>query len=373
MKILFHWLLPGAIAGTIPSIARQPGRRFNRMRRIIFALFFCFSTVGAGAQTSARPLELAPDAPDRHIVVPGDTLWDISAKFLRDPFRWPELWKMNAEQVRNPHRIYPGQVLILDRSGATPQLKLGNLVKIGPEVRVTVPPKEIPAIPTSAIEPFLTQPLVIEPGAFDQAPRIVATQESRVFTGTGDLIYATNNADPKIKRWHVFRPGRPLVDPDSKETLGIEAIYLGTARPAGEVGDVLPLELTSVKQEIGRGDYLLPAEPPELMNYVPHAPDRPIAARLISIYGGVGEGAVNSVIALTRGKQDGLEIGHVLAIYRAGVTVANRFEDDRQQTHTLPDERIGLAFVFRVFDRVSYALVTSAQRPVMEGDRLRQP
>ncbi|MEW6293131.1 MAG: LysM domain-containing protein, partial [Pseudomonadota bacterium] len=229
------------------------------MRRIIFALFLSFSTAAAfaqGAPATPRPLELAADAPERHIVVPGDTLWGISSKFLKDPFRWPELWKMNAEQVRNPHRIYPGQVLVLDRSGADPTLKIGNIVKLGPEVRVEVPPQEIPAIPASAIEPFLSQPLVINAGDFDSAPRIVATQESRVFTGTGDLIYATNNADPQIKRWHVFRPGRPLKDPESNEVLGIEAVYLGSARPAGERADVLPLEITSVKQEIGRGDYL---------------------------------------------------------------------------------------------------------------------
>lgn len=343
------------------------------MRRIIFALFFSFSTAAAFAQSAAKPLELAADAPERHIVVPGDTLWGISSKFLKDPFRWPELWKMNAEQVRNPHRIYPGQVLVLDRSGADPTLKIGNLVKLGPEVRVEVPPREIPAIPASAIEPFLSQPLVINAGDFDSAPRIVATQESRVFTGTGDLIYATNNADPQIKRWHVFRPGRPLKDPENNEILGIEAVYLGSARPAGERADVLPLEITSVKQEIGRGDYLVPAERPEVMSYVPHAPTQDINGRVMLIYGGVGEAATNSVVSLSRGKADGLEVGHVLAIFRTGTTVRNRFGDEKPQMHVLPDERIGLAFVFRVFDRVSYALITSATRPVMEGDRVRKP
>jgi hypothetical protein len=280
---------------------------------------------------------------------------------------------MNTDQVRNPHRIYPGQVLILDRSSGEPRLKIGNIIKLGPEVRVEIPPQEIPAIPASAIEPFLSQPLVINAGDFDSAPRIVATQENRVFTSTGDLIYATDNADPKIRRWHVFRPGRMLKDPDNNEVLGIEAVYLGSARPTGERGDVQPLELTNVKLEIGRGDYLVPAERPEVMSYVPHAPTQDLNGRVMLIYGGVGEAAVNSVVSLSRGKNDGLEVGHVLAIYRTGRTVANRFEDDKMQTHTLPDERIGLAFVFRVFDRVSYALITQAQRPVMEGDRLRKP
>lgn len=343
------------------------------MRRIIFALFLSFSAAITFAQGAGRPLDLADNAPERHIVVPGDTLWDIASKFLKDPFRWPELWKMNEEQVRNPHRIYPGQVLVLDRSGADPTLKIGNLVKLSPEVRVEILPQAIPAIPANAIEPFLSRPLVINAGDFNAAPRIVATQEDRVFTGTGDLIYASNNADPKIKRWHVFRPGRPLKDPESNEILGIEAVYLGSARPAGEHSDVLPLELISIKQEIGRGDYLVPAEQSEVMNYVPRAPTQDIDGRIMSIYGGIGEAAANSIVSLSRGKVDGLEIGHVLAIFRAGMTVRNRLGDEKPQTYTLPDDRIGLVFVFRVFDRVSYALVTSATRPVMEGDRVRKP
>jgi hypothetical protein len=347
------------------------------MRRIIFALLLSFSTAAVFAQGTAQPLELAADAPDPHIVVQGDTLWGIASTFLKDPFRWPELWRMNTEQVKNPHRIYPGQILILDRSGDAPRLKVGNIignaVKLGPEVRVEIPPKEIPAIPSGVIEPFLSQPLVINAGDFDTAPRIVATQENRVYTGTGDMIYATSNADPKVGSWHVFRPGRPLKDPDSNEILGSEAIYLGSARPAGELKDVLPLELTSVKLEIGRGDYLVPAERANVISYVPHVPTQDINGRVLLIYGGIGEAAVNSVVSLSRGKQDGLEVGHVLAIYRTGPTVTNRFESDEMKTHTLPDERIGLAFVFRVFDRVSYALITQARRPVMEGDRIRKP
>lgn len=347
------------------------------MRRIIFALFLSFSTVVAFAQSAAspvaKPLELASSAPERHIVVPGDTLWGISSKFLTDPFRWPELWNMNKEQVKNPHLIYPGQVLILDLSGGNPRLRIGNQIKLSPQVRVEVPPKAIPAIPAQAIEPFLSQPLVIETGEFDNAPRIVGTQESRVFTGTGDAIFATPNADPAVKQWQVFRPGKSLVDPDNGEVLGIEAIYLGNARPNGEMGEVLPLELTSVKQEIGRGDYLLPAAPASLSSYVPHAPTDEIKGRVIGLYNGVGEGGPTSIVSITRGKRDGLEVGHVLALYRAGATVTNRFEDDKPQSHTLPDERYGLVFIFRVFDKVSYALVTSANRSVIEGDRVQKP
>lgn len=347
------------------------------MRRIIFALILSFSTATFAQGAPAAPIELAPDAPDRHIVVPGDTLWGIAATFLKDPFRWPDIWRMNAEQVKNPHRIYPGQVVILDRSGDQPQLKLGQIVKVEPQVRIEPISKEIPAIPPKSIEPFLSQPLVIDSAAFINAPRIVATQENRVFTGTGDLIYATG-VDPSVKSWQVYRPGKPLLDPDSpdpdkKEVLGLEAIFLGDVRNMGQQDGITTLQITSVKSEIGRGDQLVPASRPEIMSYMPHVPDKDIRGRVISIYGGVGEGGRHSVIAISRGKNDGVEMGHVLALYRSGVAVANRFDDDKLQTHVLPDERYGVLFVFRVFDRVAYALVTDASRPVVPGDRVTTP
>jgi nucleoid-associated protein YgaU len=346
------------------------------MRRIIFALLLSFSTavLAQGAEpAAAKPIELRPDAPERHIVVPGDTLWGIASKFLKDPYRWPELWKMNDAQLKSPHRIYPGQVLILDTSGAEPQLKLGTVIKLEPQVRTEPISKEIPAIPPQAIEPFLTQPLIINPGEFDSSARIVATQENRVFTGPGDMLYAVG-ADPNVHLWNLYRPGKALVDPDNGETLGIEAIYLGNARTAGKPGDVLPLEITYLKQEIGRGDYLLPASRPEILSYLPRPPAADINARVLTLYGGVGEGGRYSIVSLTRGKRDGLEMGHVLALYRSGETVTNRFNVDREQTsNVLPDERYGLLFVFRVFERASYGLVLEASRPVKPGDRARRP
>lgn len=339
------------------------------MRNIIFALVFGFST--AAIAQSGQPVELAPDAPDRHTVAQGDTLWDIAAKFLKDPFRWPEIWKMNAEQVKNPHRIYPGQVIVLDRDG--PSLRLANVVKLSPQVRVSVPPQEIPAIPARAIEPFLAQPLVIETASLENAPRIIALQENRVYGGNGDLVYASG-VDPAIGQWQVYKPGQPLRDPDSGEALGVEAIHLGNARVSGAAGqDVTPLTIVSARQEIGRGDQLVPASRPEIMSYMPHKPAQPVEGRVLKLYDGVGVGGRNSIVAISRGSKDGLEMGHVLALYGAGATVTNRFGDAPPQTHTLPEERYGLMFVFRVFERVSYALITDAARPVAAGDRFRQP
>lgn len=341
------------------------------MRRIIFALFLSFSTAAVLAQSSG-PIELAPDAPDHHVVIPGDTLWGIAGKFLKDPLRWPDVWKMNAEQVKNPHRIYPGQVVILDRSGSDPQFKLGQVVKLEPQVRVEMNVKEISAIPPQAIEPFLAQPLVVDIRQFENAPRIVATQENRVFTGNGDTIYVSG-ADPKVGLWQIYRPGRAIVDPETSEALGVEAMYLGNARKTSESGEITTLLITAVKAEIGRGDYLVPASRPDVMSYAPHEPAQPVTGRVMMMHSGDREGGRNSVIMISRGKRDGLELGHVLSLHRAGVTVSNRFDDDRPQTHVLPDERYGRIFVFRVFDRVSYALVIEAAWPVMSGDRVSHP
>lgn len=345
------------------------------MRRIISALLLCFSSAWAAAQGVA-PIELAPDAPDRHIVVPGDTLWGIATKFLKDPYRWPDIWRLNPEDIKNPHRIYPGQVVILDKSGAQPLLKLGRMVKAEPRIYTEEQQKEIPAIPQSVIEPFLSNPLVVSAGSLEASARVIASQESRVYLAAGDRIYATG-VKHKDKNWQVFRLGKAMADPDRPdpekpgEVLGVEAIYLGTAKLLQE-GEPATFEVTSIRQEIGRNDYLLPAPAPETISYVPHAPATKINGRIIALYGGVGEGGRFSIVSFSRGKRDGLEIGHVLDIYRAGKAVMNRY-NDQKETHVLPDERYGNLFVFRVFDRVSYALVMSAARPVVAGDYVRTP
>ena len=349
------------------------------MVSIISALFLTFSSLIFGLTSlsamaqGSEPLTLAENAPDRHIVVPGDTLWGISAKFLKEPYRWPEIWRLNQEQVKNPHLIYPGQVVILDQSSGRPQLKIGREVKdfkLEPHIYVADNKRAIPSISQQAIGPFLSEPLVVEANTLDKAPRIVATQEDRVFVGAGNLAYATGVKE-KAKLWQIYRPGKALIDPESRQTLGYEAIFLGSARLTHE-GEPASFEIITSRQEIGRGDRLLPAAPPTIINYAPHAPGKAISGRIISVYGGVGEGGRYSIVALSRGHNEGLEIGHVLAIYRSGQEVKNRYEG-KQETYTLPDERYGLLFVFRVFDRVSYALVMDVSRPVAPGDLVRTP
>ncbi len=349
------------------------------MRHIISALLACISTTWAIAQ-EAKPIELAPNAPDRHIVVRGDTLWGISSKFLKDPYRWPEVWRMNPEEIRNPHRIYPGQVVILDRTGANPRLKIGKLIKseskLEPKIYETAQAEAIPAIPQQAIEPFLSQPLVIEEGALEKTPRIVATQEGRVYVGTGGQIFVSGITAPAAKYWQVYRPGKPLKNPDDGSVMGHEAVFLGDAHlvSLGENGEAATMVIAKSKLEIGRGDSVMPAAQPEVLNYLPHPPLIPIKARVASIYGGVGEAGQFAIVAINRGKLDELEVGHVLALYRTGETVTNKFDlEAKPQTAKLPDEKYGLLFVFRVFDKVSYALVMETSRPVLVGDTLKTP
>ena len=344
------------------------------MRSSFFSLFLAAAiavSAPVAAQTSVP--KLVENAPDRHVVVPGDTLWGISAKFLKDPYRWPDVWEPNRDRIKNPHRIYPGDVVILDRSGSMPKLRMATL-KVEPRTRVEQTSTAIPSIPAHVIEPFLSQPLVVDEGGLAGAPKIIATQEGRVYLGRGDLAYATGNVDEKVASWQIYRPGNALIDPVSKETLGYEALFLGTARLERKT-DPATLRILDSKQEIGTGDRLVPTPRPDVIEYVPRAPKGAVDARVLSMYGGSPETGSNRIIAISKGKRDGLEQGHVLALYSYGANVLDRTSiyDTNAKVVKLPDERNGLVFVFRVFDRVSYALVMSAARSVKVGDIAQKP
>ncbi len=346
--------------------------------RIISVLVFCLSTL---ALADEGPVQLADDAPDSHVVVKGDTLWGISGRFLKHPWRWPEVWRLNREQIRNPHLIYPGQVVFLDRSG--PYLRLGR--RVGGGTQDSARPSEgraspriydekvgsaIPSIPYRDIEPFLSRPLVVDESGLKDAGMILATQENRVMVGAGNVIYATK-VNEQVRDWQIFRPEDPIRDPISNEVLGHEAFYLGTARLARS-GEPATLEVTRAVQEVGRGDKIIPTAEPELLTYAPHAPESQVSGHVIRLYDGVGEVGRNQIVTLNLGKRQGMEVGHVLALYRNGELVPVKAGNDKA-TLKLPDERYGLAFVFRVFDRVSYALIMNSERPVKMLDVVRTP
>jgi hypothetical protein len=382
----------------------------DQLRKSITALVFALSglvSITALAQIPQTPLAFKADAPDRYVVVRGDTLWGISERFTDSPWRWPEIWNFNREQIRNPHWIYPGDVIVLDRvSGtlsiagadgrpagpadpdagdrsATGQRGLGagsvvGTVKLSPRIRAESSARDaIPSIPPSAIEPFLSRPLVIEPDGLDNAPTIVATEENRVIIEAGNRAYVRGMGDSKEENWFVYRRGKALVDPDTDVTLGYEAVYLGTARVTRS-GDPATVQLTTVTQEVGTGDKLLPVGVPEVPKYAPHAPAVFMQGRVIGIYGGLGklgEAGPQSIITLNRGRADGVEVGHVFALYRPGPLIADASArtGGKPMTFKLPDERYGLAFVFRIYDRVSYALVMRISRPVNPLDVVQTP
>ncbi len=368
----------------------------RQLRKSITALVFVLAAASQGtayAQAPKSPLALKPDAPDRYVVVPGDTLWGISERYTDSPWRWPELWGFNRDQIRNPHLIFPGDVILLDRAtgrlgiagagagaGAAPSAEPGapGSVKLSPRTRSELlAAKGIPSIPANVIEPFLSRPLVIEPDGLDNAPAIIATEENRVILEAGNRAYVRGIGEAKEVNWFVYRRGKALVDPDTDRTLGYEAIYLGTAKTTRQ-GEPTTVQLTTVTQEVGAGDNLLPAGEPQPINYAPHAPGVFIKGRVMGIYGGldkVGEAGPLSILTLNRGKADGIEIGHVLALYRHGATVRDTTvpKDSPKALIRLPEERYGLVFVFRVFERVSYALVMHVTRPVNPLDVVQTP
>jgi LysM domain len=362
-----------SVAQAFPDYPITPGQR---------------GTARQVAEAGVPLSELAPNAPDSYTIVRGDTLWDISKLFLRSPWRWPELWGMNLDQIRNPHLIYPGQMLVLVKSGGRARLELARAVggptqKLSPRVRVEPADRSaLSAVPLHLIQPFLNEAVVLETDELERAPRIVAGREGRVLLGRGDVAYVRGDLPPR-RDWQVFRRPTPLTDPATGEVLGYEAVHVGSAeyqRP-GQVNtvaegrdEVVPatFNLTRMRQEAGVGDRLAAAPPRDEVAYVPHAPSGPVAGQVVSVYGQGRIAGQYQVVALNRGKRDGMERGHVLALWRAGQPVVDA-EDLARTSVRLPDEGNGQMFVFRVFDRVSYALILSALTPVAPGDRYSQP
>ncbi len=342
------------------------------MRKIISLICFLLPALACADQ-----LQIRPDAPDRHVVVKGDTLWDISGKFFADPWKWPHIWGLNKDTIKDPHWIYPGDVVFLDRRSGT--LRFGQMgaagardasgiVRLSPKVREDLSIHDaIPSIPASAIAPFLSRPLVIEEGMLDDAPMLIGAREGRVILGTGDICFARGLTSDLGDQWQIYRPGKKFIDPDSGEVLGIEVVYLGDAE-VKNFSDISTISITHSVQETHRGDRLVAPSAETALTYLPRAPENNITARVISVYGGVSQAGQNTAITLNKGARDGVEIGHVLALYHKGEVVKNEGE-----SYTLPDERYGLVFVFRVFDKVSYALVMQTKLPVQLLDRAQTP
>jgi hypothetical protein len=357
-------------------------------RAAVAALLAC---AVAGPVQAAVECKFRPDAPDQHVVVRGDTLWDISGAFLQHPWCWPQVWGLNREEIRNPHWIYPGQIVYFDRrhgrlslnrpgesdeaAGATP------LLRLSPQLRTEGLGKDaVPAIRAAAVEPYLTQPLLVEVADLASAPRIVASQEGHMYLGKGDRVYVRGNLKGGAS-FQVFRPGSALTDPQTGKVLAHEAAYLGTVTLAAEAhgdSDVHTFTVASSNQEMGVGDLLLPAPPTPIRNYAPHPPDRQVDARLMSIYSGMSYAGQSQVVTVNRGSLDGLDIGSVLQLYHFGQTVPDPtsgkgFFGFGKSMMKLPDEQYGALFIFRVFGHVSYGLIMQVREPARVGDVAKSP
>jgi hypothetical protein len=330
----------------------------------------------------AVDIELQDNPPERYVVVKGDTLWDIAGHFLKKPWRWPEIWGMNKEQIKDPHWIYPGDVIVLDMSGESARLRLlkgekyegqqpAEITKLSPSVRIEpLRAGAIPSISPSAIEPFLSKPLITDEAGLDGSPYIISAEEDRVLMGSGSKAYVRGLKAGDGRYWQIYRPGKALTDPDTKEILGHEAVYLGDATVTRS-GDPATIEITKAVLEMNRGDRLVLPPQETFTAYIPHAPEKPIKGRIISVYGAVAEGGQNAIVTLNKGNRDGVTNGTVLAIYRHGSAVKPMFSE--KVDVLLPDEQYGLVFVFRTFDKLSYALVVQTNRAVHVLDDVQNP
>jgi LysM domain len=373
-------------------------RQKSSMTLRVVPLIAAAAVVLGGAPALAQDVRVADNAPQSYTVQKGDTLWGISGKFLRDPWRWPDVWRMNRDQIRNPHLIYPGDIVRLDYVDGQPRLSLAQTGTAGPRETLRVSPgvrstpldrEAIPTIPPGDIEPFLSRPLVTGPDGLKGSAEIVAGRDrERVVRGEGDRIYVVGIEPEAGALWHIYRSMGPIRSHIRNEQLGFEYRYLGTGR-VERFADVSTLLIENATEEILIGDRLMPAPREVIVNYVPHAPARDVEGRIIATIADATEMGRGSVVTIDKGVQDGIDVGTVLAVYRGVAPIP----DPRPNTNPeyilprldttvlfrkdkyldVPQERTGLLFVFRTFDRVAYGILLNTTDPVQIGDFVRKP
>ncbi len=337
-----------------------------------YILFAVVSLVSVAPQ-AGDVLSLKDGHPKTHVVVKGDTLWDISNMFLNDPWLWPEIWHVNP-QVDNPHLIYPGDVLNLVYIDGRPKLvvKRNKDVKLTPKVRISELDLAIPAIPLDAISPFLSQSRVVSKERLQDAPYVLAGADGHIVSGAGDQLFARGEFDPEgDKNFGIFRPGDPYMDPDTEELLGYQALSIASAKVIDIQEDIATMGLNRTSEEVRRGDRLLPDEERRISsNFYPSAPGEETEGYIISVEGGVSQIGSMNVVVINKGEREGLEVGHVLAIYRVGEQVRDSITGEIVK---VPDSRAGLLMIFRTFEKVSYGLVLKATRPLAVMDKVKNP
>jgi len=315
--------------------------------------------------------------PDEYTVKKGDTLWDISGTFLNSPWLWPEIWHVNP-QIENPHLIFPGDLIKLIYLDGQPRLTVERTLKmvpgttkLSPSIRVQQTEEAISAIPLDKIEVFLSRSRIVEPGELEAGPYLLAGQQQHVIVGAGDRAYARGVFDTQYSNYSVYRKGDVFTDPVTKELLGVYAKGIGTVSVASIDKDIATLDVVRTFEEVRPGDNLLPSEDRSVDSmFMPSAPDVDIEAQIIAVEGGVTQVGKFNVVIINRGEREGLQIGNVMAIFKAGEVVNDRVRGGKV---VLPDERAGLLMVFRTFEKMSFALVLEADRALAVNDKVRNP
>ncbi len=339
--------------------------------------------------------ELKESAPMRYVVKKGDTLWAIANTFLRDSWQWPELWYVNPK-VKNPHLIYPGDELYLyfvdgqarlakagegpagrppadgKPAGPVDVIPPGGLGSFTPVARQMPVDQAITAIPAEQIRAFLRGPRVIDEDELDDAPYILDFEEKQLFGAADSIAYVLDIEDQSIGRYQIVRRSKEYVDPDDGDDIGFEVLPVGDAEVRA-FGDPSTIYILRSDMEARAGDYLLAVETdPMAVRFLPHAPSKEIDGKVISVYNGMGQIGQYQIVTLNRGKQHGLEPGHVLDVWQAGREAKDpdAFFGGKVQ---LPDLKAGALMVFKTGARVSHALVMSATRAIHIKDRVERP
>jgi len=325
---------------------------------------------------------LKPGHPDVYSVVKGDTLWDISGTFLSKPWLWPEIWQINPH-IENPHLIYPGDQIALIYVDGQPRLQLSrgdagrttrltpsDTVSLQPQVRSTPLESAIPAISLDAIQGFLVQNRVVEPHVLEAAPYVVQGESERLVLGAGDRVYVRGTLADN-ESYNLVRRGPLYVDPETEEVLGREATYIGFGQAVAQDASIASMDVTQTREEVQIGDRVLPTEERRVdSSFFPSAPSGDVNGEIISVFSGVTQVGQYDVVVINRGERENIEVGNVLAIYRRGALARDRIANE---TIRLPSERAGLMMVFRTFEKLSYGLVLSTERPLSVNDEVRNP
>lgn len=328
--------------------------------------------------TPMEPAPIAEDAPGRYVVQRGDTLWDISQTFLRDPWYWPEIWQVNP-QVENPHLIFPGDTLSLIYIDGQPRILLergaGRDARLSPGVRVIPLEEAITTIPYEAIAAFLTRAAVLEREELDSLPYVLKSRGDHLISSAGVDLYARGDIDVVGSRYSVVHINGPLRDPDDNAIVGYDALYVGdgTVRRSG---DPATLFVNESQREILTGDRLLSQDVVIPLNFFPKPPSQLVDGQIISVIDGVSRIGQYQVVVLNRGESHGLESGDVLTVLQKGAEIYDRIGNPGvfgAELVKLPDEEAGTVMIFKTYDRISYGLIMDAQTDIRVLDLVRSP